>query len=103
MPHANRPRHVLAHTGEYRDGFGNRIYVYAVGNPEVGRAANRYERAHEKGSGFGFITFDTAKKTYTLDSFRFRIDVADGKASNQVPGWPVTIHQEENRGQNRLE
>jgi alkaline phosphatase D len=103
MPHANRPRHGLPHTGEYLDGFGNRIYVYAVGNPEVGRAQNRYDRAHEKGSGFGFITFDTVKKTYTLDSFRFLIDATDGKASNQFPGWPVTIHQEENRGRNRLD
>jgi hypothetical protein len=102
MAHANRPRHGLPHTGEYLDGFGNRVYVYAVGNPEVGRAPNRYDRAHEKGSGFGFITFDTAKKTYTMDSFRFLIDATDGKASNQFPGWPVTIHQEENRGSNRL-
>ena len=43
------------------------------------------------------------KKTYTIDSFRFLIDPTDGKASNQFPGWPVTIHQAENRGENRLQ
>ncbi|MEO6739077.1 MAG: alkaline phosphatase D family protein, partial [Chthoniobacteraceae bacterium] len=102
MPHANRPKHGLPDTGEYLDGFGNRVYVYAVGNPVVGKAPNRYEKAHEKGSGFGFITFDTAKKTYTVESFRFLIDSADGKASNQFPGWPVTIQQAENRGENVL-
>jgi len=103
MPHANRPKHGLANTGEFLDGFGNKVYVYAVGNPAVGKAPNRYDKAHEKGSGFGFITFDTVKKTYAIDSFRFLIDATDGKASNQFPGWPVTIQQAENRGQNRLD
>lgn len=102
ISHANRPRHGLPHTGEFLDGFGNQVYVYAVGNPEVGKAPNRYDRAHEKGSGFGFITFDTGKKTYTIESFRFLIDPTDGKASNQFPGWPVTIQQAENRGENRI-
>ncbi len=102
MPHMKRPQHGLANTGEFLDGFGNKVYVYAVGNPEVGKATNRYDRAHEKGSGFGFITFDPAKKTYTVESFRFLIDPTDGKPSNQFPGWPVTLHQSENRGENRL-
>jgi hypothetical protein len=30
------------------------------------------------------------------------IDATDGKSSNQYPGWPVTIHLMENRGENRL-
>ncbi len=100
MPHENRPKHGLPDTGEYVDGLGNKAYVYAVGNPVVGQAPNRYEKAHEKGSGFGFITFDTEKKTYYIESFRFLIDVKDGKAANQFPGWPLTIHQKENRGEN---
>ena len=103
MPHANRPKHGLSDTGEYVDAFGNKVYVYAVGNPAVGKAPNRYDKAHEKGSGFGFISFDPVKKIYAIDSFRFLIDATDGKASNQFPGWPVTIHQAENRGENRLE
>ena len=100
MPHEKRPKHGQANTGEYLDGFGNKVYVYAVGNPLVGKAPNRYEKAHEKGSGFGFITFDGTRKTYFVESFRFLIDPTDGKASNQFPGWPVTIGQAENRGDN---
>ncbi len=103
VPHANRPKHGLANTGEFIDGFGNKVYVYAVGNPAVGKSPNRYDKAHEKGSGFGFITFDLVKKTYAIDSFRFLVDPADGKASNQFPGWPMTIQQAENRGENRLD
>lgn len=102
MPHANRPAHGLPDTGEYVEGLGNKAYVYAVGNPLVGQAPNRYDKAHEKGSGFGFIRFDTDKLTYHIESFRFLIDATDGKASNQFPGWPVTIQQKENRGENVL-
>ena len=102
MPHQNRPQHGLANTGEYLDGFGNKAYVYAVGNPEVASKKNRYEKAHQKGSGFGLVTIDTAAKTYHIESFRFLIDPTDGNPSNQFPGWPVTIHQQENAGDNKL-
>jgi len=103
MPHQNRPKHGYENTGEYLDGFGNKVYVYSVGNPAIGTDENRYKQAHEKGSGFGFITFDTEAKTYHLDCFRFLIDATDGNTSNQFPGWPVTIHQSENRGDNRID
>lgn len=102
MKHENRPSHQKPNTGQYTDGFGNKVYVYAVGNPEVANKKNRYERAHQKGSGFGFVTIDTQKKTYFIESYRFLVDPEDGKPENQFPGWPVTIHQSENRGQNRL-
>ncbi|TYK66266.1 alkaline phosphatase D family protein [Colwellia echini] len=102
IPHQNRPAHGLAQTGEYIDAFGNKMYVYAVGIPEIGQSKNRYVKAHEKGSGFGFITFDTEKLTYTMDAYRFLIDVNVESSNNQFKGWPVTIHQEENIGVNRL-
>ena len=102
MPHTNRPKHDFDNTGEYLDGFGNKAYVYAVGNPEVGTKKNRYELAHQKGSGFGLVTIDTKAKTYTLEAFRFLCDPTDGRSENQFPGWPVTIHQKENAGENRI-
>ena len=49
MEHENRPKHGLADTGEYLDGFGNKVYVFAVGNPEVGKAANRYDKGPREG------------------------------------------------------
>jgi len=100
MKHENRPAHGLPNTGEYIDGFGNKVYVYSAGNPDVGSLKNRYELAHQKGSGFGLVTIDTEAKTYTLDAFRFSVDATDGKASNQFKGWPLTIQQSENRGEN---
>jgi len=102
MPHENRPEHGHANTGEFLDGFGNKAYVYAVGNPEVASKRNRYEKAHQKGSGFGLVTIDSEKKTYYLESFRFLIDATDRQETNQFPGWPVTIQQKENGGDNVL-
>jgi alkaline phosphatase D len=102
MPHDNRPRHGLANTGEFVDGLGNLVYVFAVGNPEVGTERNRYARAHQKGSGFGVVTIDTQGRTYHLDAFRFLVDATDGIPGNQFPGWPVTIQQPENKGMNSL-
>ena len=84
------------------DSFRNKIYVYAVGTPEVGKSNNPYIQAHEKGSGFGFIVFDTAAKTYTTQAYKFLVDVADNSPENQFLGWPVTIHQDENMGMNKL-
>ncbi len=98
----NRPQHGLENTGEYLDGFGNMAYVYATGNPEVASKRPRYERAHQKGSGFGFILIDTRARTYEIHAFRFDINPLDGKPGNEFAGWPVTIHQDENRGENRI-
>ncbi|TYK67199.1 alkaline phosphatase D family protein [Colwellia echini] len=102
LTYNNRPKHGLPNTGEYLDAFGNKMYVYAVANPVVGKSGNRYVQANEKGSGFGFITFDTEQGTYTMDAYKFLVDVTDNKPSNQFEGWPVTIHKEENSGKNRL-
>lgn len=102
LSHTNRPAHGIEQTGEYKDSFGNNIYVYAVANPEVGQSSNRYVKAHEKGSGFGVIHFDTEAKTYHTEAYRFLIDIEDGAADNMFDGWPVTIHQDENAGKNRI-
>lgn len=100
MEHTNRPKHGMAHTGEYKDGLGNKVYVYAIGNPKVASKKNRYERAHQKASGFGLVEIDTKAKTYNIHSFRFLIDATDGNPENEFPGWPVLLHQRENGGDN---
>jgi alkaline phosphatase D len=102
MRHKHRPKHGLPNTGEYFDGFGNKVYVYAVGNPEVGTKKNRYQLAHQKGSGFGMVTIDTQAKTYKCESFRFLVDATLDNPNNQFPGWPLIIEQQENIGHNAI-
>ncbi|MBL0770110.1 alkaline phosphatase D family protein [Sphingopyxis sp. DHUNG17] len=103
LPHAHRPKHGLANTGEYRDSFGNRIYVYAVGNPLTGMSGNRYVRAHEKGSGFGLVDFDCEKRTYRVAAYRFLANAGSPSIADIFPGWPVVIGQDENGGLNRID
>lgn len=102
LPCDNRPKHGLPNTGEYVDAFGNKIYVYAVGNPAVGTATNRYLKAQQKGSGFGFIEFDTASLTYRMSAYRFLADLSGNGPGDQFAGWPVTISKAENAGINKL-
>ena len=96
MPHTNRPQHGLPQTGEYVDGLGNKVYVYAVGYPEVASKKNRYERAHQKASGFGMVTIDSKNETYTLEAFRFLVDATDGNPANQFDGWPLVVRKDDN-------
>jgi len=100
-PHTSRPTHYLPNTGEYRDGFGNLIYVYAVGNPVGSRDPNRYEQAQIKSSGFGLVRVDTRKHHYTCDCYHFLCDARHGKRDDQFPGWPLTIKQTDNYGRQR--
>jgi alkaline phosphatase D len=94
-PVKDRPPHNLPNTGAYRDGFGNKNYVYAVGNPEdETRSDLRYMRAQLSASGYSTILFDRGKREITVDAFRFLADVADaGREDNRFPGWPLTISQ----------
>ncbi|MFG0287929.1 MAG: family 16 glycoside hydrolase, partial [Rhodopirellula sp. JB044] len=102
IPHENRPMHDLPNTGEFVDGFGNLVYIYAVGNPIASKSKHRYERAHEKGSGFGYVLMDPETETFEIHSYRFLVDVTDGNPENEFPGWPVTLHADDNSGARRL-
>ena len=77
-------------------------YVYATGNPEVGTKRPRYERAHQKGSGFGYVIIDKVNKTYEIHAYKFDVNVFDNDPDNEFPGWPITIQQAENKGRNKL-
>ncbi|MEZ9310982.1 alkaline phosphatase D family protein [Vibrio sp. 10N.286.49.F3] len=100
IPLTNIPQHGLPDTGECLDSFGSLNYVYAVANPVKPKGRNRYVRAQEKGSGFGMIEFNTEALTYECTAYRFLADVTDPKADNVYAGWPVTIQQKENKGDN---
>jgi phosphodiesterase/alkaline phosphatase D-like protein len=97
LPYDNRP-HGLANTGEYQDGFGNPMYVRAIGNPPIDDGApadapGPYKKAHRKASGFGMARFDKAKRTITTEAYQFYAGLTDGGEGRQFPGWPVTVEQ----------
>jgi len=99
LPVSKRPPHSYPNTGEYTDAFGNKNYVYAIGNPgDFGGIQNRYEFQQQKSAGLGFVIFDTETRDITMESWHFLSDVLHPEAANQHPGWPKTISQMDNYG-----
>jgi len=102
-PYTHRPPHGLPNTGIYKDVFGNTNYIYAVGNPNDNyQSSNRYQRAQNKASGFGLITFNTAERTITINAYRFLADKENPTENDRFPGWPLTISQSDNDGRKHV-
>ena len=99
IPVTNRPEHGFPNTGEYTDAFGNKNYVYAIGNPgEFGGIQDRYEFQQKKTAGLGFVVFDTQTRDIKIESWHFLSDVLHPEEASQHPGWPKIINQMENYG-----
>jgi hypothetical protein len=98
-PVQNRPAPGLANTGEYRDGFGNYVTVYGIGNPADKNRPGRLLTGHDKSSGHGIVRFDPKELTITMECYRLLFDPNNAKPKDQFPGWPKTIKLADNRGQ----
>ena len=83
------------YTGNFLDGFGNRMTVHAVANPrKTGRKpAIIYDRA----TGYGIITFDKAKRSIITECWPRYVDPQQNP-EGQYQGWPVTVSQANNYG-----
>ncbi|SHF54393.1 PhoD-like phosphatase [Mariniphaga anaerophila] len=100
-PVVERPEHGYPNTGMYQDAFGNKNFVYAIGNPGKNTVdrESRYNHAQIRSSGFGMITFDQTERTILMDAWRFKADVENpNPVRDQFPGWPLKISQFDNLG-----
>jgi alkaline phosphatase D len=96
-PGKNRQPGFPDYTGEFLDGLGNRITVWAVANPQKEYRKGVIQRARDKASGYGIARFNKTTRDITLECWPLDIDpTADGAA--QYPGWPKTINQLDNDG-----
>jgi alkaline phosphatase D len=81
------------YTGDYRDGFGNLMTVYAVSNPIV--CGREPVDLHNRAPGYGIVKLDKSKRAATIEAWpRY----ADPDAGTPYPGWPITINQADNYG-----
>src|SRR5690606_27179012 len=80
-------------TGDFLDGFGNKMTVYAVANPhQTGREpALIYDRA----TGYGIVTFDKERREMKMECWPRYVD-PEQNPYGQYEGWPVTVSQEDN-------
>ena len=71
----------LPWTGDYLDGFNNKISVMAYVNPE----------SNSRGGGYGLIRFNTKENKTTFECWPRYVDVTKSGAE-QFEGWPITIN-----------
>jgi len=76
----------LPFTGDYLDGFDNKVTMLAYANPEI---------SPDAGSGYGLALFDKRKRTITAECWPRFADVTKPDAK-QFVGWPITVAQMDN-------
>ncbi|MBE9510057.1 MAG: alkaline phosphatase D family protein [Bacteroidetes bacterium] len=83
------------YTGDFLDGFGNRITVYAVSNPVFTgkKPSNLYDRA----TGYGIVRFNKDTRDITIECWPRFVDPSKPDA-RQYNDWPIIINQLDNFG-----
>jgi len=93
-PGKNRRPGMPECTGQFLDGFANKVTVWAVANPSP--EAN-HDKLTTRAAGFGVVRFNKPERTITIECWPRNVDVTD-PAARQYPGWPKTIRQLDNYG-----
>ena len=93
-PGKNREKDAPAYTGDFLDGFHNKITMLATANPTE-QEKSEGGKLSTRAAGFGVVTFDKKARKITFDCWGRNIDISDPK-SKQYYGWPITISQTDN-------
>jgi hypothetical protein len=88
---------LLPDTGEYLDGFGNRVTMYAYVNPDPNRKNMFGGEWGENADGYAIVRFNVRKRTIKMECWPRGVDVTKPIA-RQYAGWPITITQQDNYG-----
>jgi len=94
-PGKNREPGAPEHTGEFLDGFGNKVTCLAVANPSP--EANGGQKLTTRAAGFGVVKFNKKTREITIECWPRNVDITSPSA-RQYPGWPRTIKQKDNYG-----
>ncbi|MEK7409343.1 MAG: alkaline phosphatase D family protein [Acidobacteriota bacterium] len=103
QPGRNRKPGSPRYTGEFLEGFGNRITVHAVSNPVA--AGAEPAALMDRAPGYGIVTFHRDTRKITIANWPRWVDPSKPGAK-PYDGWPLTIDQLDNgtpRGQWALE
>ena len=80
---------VLEHTGDFLDGFGNKVSMYAYANP--GPDWRSIDDPLRGGAaGYGLVRFNKQQRSVTAECWPRMVDVTQPDAA-QFAGWPVTV------------
>ena len=89
----NRKQGAPKYTGDFTDGFGNKMTVYAVANPLY--TGKEPSRLYDRSTGYGIVVFNKKTREITSHCYPRFVDPASPTAK-EYPGWPVTISQFDN-------
>jgi len=96
-PGKNRKQGMADYTGEFLDGLGNHITVWAAANP--GEPSGREPATlHDRMPGYGIVKFNKKERTVTLECWPRHADPENPQNDGQYPGWPLTFNNEDNYG-----
>ncbi len=87
------------YTGDFKDGFGNKMTVYAVSNPEF--TGRKPSRLYDRATGYGIVRLNKNSRDITIECWPRGVDPTDS-TSKQYKGWPMTINQMDNYGRKAL-
>ena len=93
-PGKNRQPGMCDECGEFLDGLGNKITLWAVANPSP---EENHNKLTTRAAGFGLVKLDKETRKITIECWPRNVDVTAPDAK-QYPGWPITIDQENNYG-----
>ena len=93
----NRIKSTPKYTGDYLDGFGNKMTVLAISNPLF--TNKKPSELYDRAAGYGIVRFNKKDRTIRMESWPRNADPKNGD-SEQYKGWPITISQFDNFAQN---
>jgi hypothetical protein len=94
-PGKNRKKGAPYYTGEFLDGFNNKMTVEAIANPNFKEDMESGDKLNIRAAGYGIIRYNKPNREVTFECWRRNINMDDPK-SKQYHGWPVTVSQDDN-------
>jgi hypothetical protein len=88
------------YTGQFVDGLDNKIFLWAVANPDD--YGMDPAELHDKAPGYGIIKFDKKGRTIIMESWQRYVDPRDPGAK-PYEDWPIIIDQKDNYGREAVE
>ena len=87
----NRKEGDPRYTGEFKDGFGNKITVHAISNPVF--TGKKPAKLYDRATGYGIVRFNRNTRDITIECWPRQ---ANPETDKQYDGWPVVINQSDN-------
>lgn len=82
-------------TGNFHDGFGNKMTIHAVANPH--KSYREPARIYDRGTGYGIVTFNKKDRSMDIACWPRYVDPS-AQPDGQYDGWPIQISQQDNYG-----